>query len=213
MIENITRIENRAKFEELARNITRPGTDIDGLLEALESGGFFDAPQTERAHRSYDGGLCEHALCRYDEMKKICSESAYQGVSDDSILITALFADLGKMDYFDKTVRNKKVYSETGKKSDEMGKFDWVAEPGYTVRDPALRFIFGTLGQNSERILSEFVPLSNEESAAIINLHADYENPGLNLATIYMNYPIAVFLNVADKLASFVDTREDIIPF
>ena len=213
MIENITRIENRAKFEERARSITRPGTDIDGLLEALESGGFFEAPQTERAHRSYDGGLCEHALCRYEEMKRICSSSYYQGVSDDSILITSLFADLGKMDYFDKTIKNKKVYSDTGKKSDELGKFDWVSEPGYTVRDPALRFVFGTLGQNSERILSEFVPLSNEESAAIINLHADYENPGLNLATIYMSYPIAVFLNVADKLASFVDTREDIIPF
>ena len=83
-----------------------------------------------------------------------------------------------------------------------MGKFDWVAEPGYTVRDPALRFVFGTLGQNSERILSEFVPLSNEESAAIINLHADYENPGLNLATIYMNYPFPVSLNVSTNSAS-----------
>ena len=55
MIENITRIENRARFEELARTITRPGTDIDGLLEAMENGGFFEAPQTEKAFRSYDG--------------------------------------------------------------------------------------------------------------------------------------------------------------
>ena len=204
---------NKERFISIAKEIDRPGADVDGLLAYLEETDFFDAPMTSNSFRNYAGGLCEQAVSRTDTLFTIYKNSLYDNIEENSLRIAGLFSDLGKINYFEKTVRNKKVYSPTGKKADEIGNFDWVAEPSYAIKDPQERFIFGTLGQNSERILTEFIPLSDEASSAIINLHADYENPNLNMASIYLKYPLAVFLNAADKIASFINTREDILPF
>lgn len=219
MISKEDRIENKRRFLELLRGINRPGADLDGLISELERGDFFTAPLTERAYRNYEGGLCEHALCRHSRMESLVNESSSVAISRTSELIVSLLADLGRMNYFEKTSRNKKVYSESGKKFDELGKFDWVAESGFTVKDPSERYIFGTMGQNSERLVSQFIPLTDEESASIIHLHANYENPSLNCASVYMKFPLAVLLNSADSLASFIDTKkeevdeDDTIPF
>lgn len=221
LISKEDRIENKRRFLELLRGINRPGADLEGLISELERGDFFTAPLTERAYRNYDGGLCEQALCRHYHMELLAKESSTSvDISRTSELIVSLLADLGRMNYFEKTSRNKKVYSESGKKFDELGKFDWVAESGFTVKDPSERYIFGTMGQNSERLVSQFIPLTDEESASIIHLHANYENPSLNCANIYMKFPLAVLLNSADLLASFIDTKkieevdeDDTIPF
>ena len=213
MILSSVKEENKERFLSLVRKIDRDGTDIVGLISFLEESDFFDAPLTERAQRNYSGGLCEQALNRYDEMTKLLSTNEYDGISEESALIVSLFADFGRTNYFEKTSRNKKYYSPEGKKQDELGKFDWVAEVSYTLRDPSKRFIFGTLGQNSERMLSKYIPLTDEESASIIHLHASYENPNINMASIYISYPLSVFLEVADKISCFVNTKIEYLPF
>ena len=213
MISEEVRIENKERFINLVNKITRPGADLSGLLQMLEKSDFFDAPATTNSFRNYKGGLCEHALIRYANLKKLCEQSAYDKITQDSILITSLFADFGKINYFEPTIKNKKVYHPSGKKSDELGTYDWVSEEGYTVKDPSTRYIFGTLGQNAERIITEYIPLTTEESAAIIHLHDDYENPNFNLASVYFAFPLAVLLNCTDKITSFIDSREDALPF
>lgn len=204
---------NKLKFEELVRQIDRSGAEIEKLLDFLNRGDFFKAPATATSFRNYEGGLCEQAISRYYTMKKIVENSSYLNISNTSILITSLFADLGKIDYYEATFRNKKEYSSTGTRSDDLGRFDWVTERGWGIKDHSQRFIFGTLGQNADRIITDFIPLTLEESAAIVNLHADFENSNFNLTPIYTKYPLAVFLNAADKIASFVDSREDAVPF
>lgn len=213
MIDETLRQENKEKFLSLVNEIKRPGADLSGLNYMLENSDFFNAPATANSFRNYRGGLCEHALTRYINLKKLCKQSAYDKITQDSILITSLFTDFGKINYFEPTVRNKKVYHPSGKKSDELGTYDWVSEEGYTVKDPSTRYIFGTLGQNAERIITEYIPLTTEESAAIIHLHDDYENPNFNLASVYFAFPLAVLLNCADKITSFIDSREDALPF
>lgn len=213
MISEEVRIENKERFINLVNKITRPGADLSGLLQMLEKSDFFDAPATTNSFRNYKGGLCEQALTRNINLNKLCEQSAYNKITQDSILITSLFADFGKIKYFEPTIKNKKVYHPSGKKSDELGNYDWVPEEGYTVKDPSTRFIFGTLGQNAERIITEYIPLTTEESAAIIHLHDDYENPNFNLASVYFAYPLAVLLNCADKITAFIDSREDALPF
>ena len=213
MISEEVRLENKERFIKLVNTITRPGADLPGLLKMLEKSDFFDAPATANSFRNYKGGLCEQALTRNINLNKLCEQSAYDKITQDSILITSLFTDFGKINYFEPTVKNKKVYHPSGKKLDELGTYDWVSEEGYTVKDPSTRYIFGTLGQNAERIITEYIPLTTEESAAIIHLHDDYENPNFNLASVYFAFPLAVLLNCADKITSFIDSREDALPF
>lgn len=205
--------DNKKRFIELLHEISRPDVDIEGLIASLEKGDFFTAPVTTNSFRNYRGGLCEHSLCRYQELCKIVGACSVPPVEKDSILIAGLLADLGKMNYFEPSVMNRKVYSPTGKKQDEVGNFDWIAEMGWKIKDPRERFIFGSLGQNAERYITEYLPLTQEESAAIIHLHDDYENPNFNLASLYLTYPLAVLLNCADKIAAFLTTREDVLPF
>lgn len=205
--------KNKEEYIKKVRGISREGTDIEGLILMLEQSDFFNAPATANAYRAYDGGLCEQALDRALELDRICSYSSYAPVSADSRAIVALFADLGEINYFEPYSINKKVYKPTGSKSDALGNFDWESEKGWKVRDPQNRFLFGTLGQNAERILTNYIPLTTEESAAIIHLHGERENPNFNLSGIYFTYPLSVLLNAADKFAAFINTREDAIPF
>lgn len=205
--------KNKEAYLTKVRMIQREGADIEGLISYLERTDFFTAPATANAFRAYEGGLCEQALDRLIELDHICDSSSYTSVSQDSKLIVALFTDFGKIDYFETTAINKKVYTPEGLKSDELGRFNWVSERGYKVKNPEDRFIFGTLGQNAERIITGFIPLTTEESAAIIHLHSTYENPNFNLASVYFNYPLAVLLNAADNFAAFINTRDDAVPF
>lgn len=208
MIDSVTKSGNKSKFIDLLLEVKRRGADVGGLVSKLQESDFFTAPATAKLIRSYRGGLCEQALARYDALINICEAIGNTDYSKDTLILVALLADLGKINYFERSIRNKKVYSDNGKKYDEMGNFDWVAEETWVVKETSDRFVYGSLGQNAERTISEFIPLSDEEASAIINLHADYENPNLNITAIYQRYPLAVLLNAADRIASFVTSKE-----
>lgn len=200
---NITpeiREQNKQEFLSLVSQIQRDG--ISDLINFLEKSDFFTAPASTKMYRAEEGGLCAHALARYNIMKNLISANDWFIVKD-SLLITSLLADLNKVNYFEPVCINKKVYSEDGKKMDELGHFDWVSEWGWKVKDPETRFIFGTSGQNSERIITNYIPLKDEESAAIIHLGVTFENPTFNYANIYKKYGLACVLAAADSLATF----------
>ncbi len=194
------REQNKQEFLSLVNQIQRDG--ISDLINFLEKSDFFTAPASTKMYRAEEGGLCAHALARYKVMKNLIAANDWF-VENNSFLITSLLADLNKINYFEPTCINKKVYSEGGKKMDELGHFDWVSEWGWKVKDPEQRFIFGTSGQNSERIITNYIPLKDEESAAIITLGVSFENPTFNYANIYKKYGLACVLAAADSLATF----------
>ena len=135
---NITpeiREQNKQEFLSLVNQIQRDG--ISDLINFLEKSDFFTAPASIKMYRAEEGGLCAHALARYKVMKNLIAANDWL-VENDSFLITSLLADLNKVNYFEPTCGNKKVYSEGGKKMDELGHFDWVSEWGWKVRDPEL---------------------------------------------------------------------------
>ena len=113
------------------------------------------------------------------------------------------------MNYYEKYAKNVKVYSETGKKSDELGKFDWVTQMAWKKRDPENRFVYGHHGQNSEYIANSYIPLTLEESAAITNhMGNDDEYHAYDSTFIYNRYPLAVLLHSADFLSAYIiETR------
>lgn len=210
-------LENKKRFLNIVKGISREGVNMDRLIAQLEGSDFFEAPASAIYHNAFKGGLCAHSLNVYDTLVSMC-EAVYPDVydeneqfvskgspySDDTLKIVALFHDFDKMNKYERTVQNKKVYSETGSKYDEMGKYDWVSVPGYKRKDAKDTFVLGTHGENSVYMTETFIPLSAEEHAAIQAHHSVYDNPKLDTTAIYSRYHLACLLHVADLTSTMV---------
>ena len=216
--------ENKTEFLELIQSITRENSQISELVDFLEKSDFFFAPASTRYHGAFKGGLCQHSLNVYNMLWKFIEdifpsepvrdeEGTVTGVkrtapwSEDSIKIVALCHDFDKIGLYEPTSFNKKFYSEQGSRTDECGRYDWVSIPGYAVKDVESRYIFGTHGENSNNLVSFFIPLSDEESCAIINHHSKYDNPNLDITAIYNRYNLACLLHLADMAATYILER------
>ena len=207
---------NKQRFLDLVNGIERPGVDKERLMDKLLNSDFFEAPASAIYHNAFMGGLCAHSLNVYDSLEKLCrafytkydENGECMGYacpySEDTIRIVALFHDFDKMNKYEKTVRNKKVYSPTGSKYDEMGKFDWQAVAGYTRKEDKDIFTVGTHGENSVYMTETFIPLSVEEHCAILNHHSVYDNPKLSVTGIYSKYHLACLLHLADMISTYL---------
>ena len=119
--------------------------------------------------------------------------------------------DIGKAGCYEEYYQNKKVYSNFGSKSDELGKFDWFSVKAYKYKDSKDRMCFGSHGQESEYLARCFIPLTMEESCAIIhhmgNLDSDASSVEY-LLDIYARHPLAAILHSADFIASYLTKSE-----
>lgn len=199
---------NKKRFLSLINSITREGVDKERLVAQLTGSDFFDAPASAIYHNSFRGGLCAHCLNVYDWICKMAEDAAevvgQPEYSEDTLKIVALFHDFDKMNKYEQSFRNVKVYSPTGSKYDEMGKFDWQSVPGYKRKEDADVFTIGTHGENSVYMTETFIPLSTEEHCAILNHHSVYDNPKLNTTGIYSKYHLACLLHLADMAATYI---------
>ena len=214
MITEQKRLENKKIFINYVRRISRGGANIEGLINKLENSDFFEAPASTQYHGSYRGGLVEHCLNVYSNLeslvedKGITDENYEGGISKDSILIVGLFHDISKMNYYEPYSKNVKVYKENGSKSDEVGRFDWETVPCFRTREN--RFLYGSHEQTAEFIIRHYIPLTVEESVAILNHMGgmSYDSTKLELAPFYNEYPLLTLLHCADMISTYVDERE-----
>lgn len=206
---------NKGKFIKLLRSIQRENSAIEELIDKLENSDFFTAPASTQYHSSFEGGLCQHSLNVFDQLvklvdaeypatvvdagsEKITLENKSCPISMDSILIVSLLHDISKMNFYETSYRNAK---------DEAG--NWVKVPFIKTREAKDRFLYSTHGVNSEYMVGRFIPLSLEESVAIIN-HMGGKEAGApqfdgNLTEIFNRYPLALLLHCADMIATFKD--------
>lgn len=230
---------NKEDFINILTNAlsNRPGSKIEELVKKLEASDFFVAPASTKYHASYRGGLVDHSLNVYYNMMSLARNkhllSVYEDVpvtlSDDngntvnstikkrvegvieanSIAIVALLHDFSKMNYYKIDYKNKKVYCESGSKHDNGGNFDWVVEQSYTTIPSEERFIYGSHEETSEFMARQFVPLTYEESTAILHHHYSMSFDSIKdsaiVANIYERYPIAALLHVADVISASID--------
>lgn len=213
MLDAIKLEDNKQRFITLLRTISREHARIEDLIARLETSDFFTAPGSTRYHAVYSGGLCQHSLNVYDNLKELVTLKGLDNIiSTDSILICGLLHDFSKMNLYKPTVKNEKVYFEGGTKHDSCGNFDWVAKPGWKVASDDERFIFGNHEETSEFMIRTYIPLSYEESAAILNHHGgvgwDSVQGGL-ASKVMAKYPLAALLHIADMISTFIDEKNE----
>lgn len=182
----------KERFLELCSNIRREGTD--GLMSWLEKSDFYIAPTSTRFHGNYPGGLLQHSLNVYDELKRILQAYPEINVSEETAVIVSLFHDLCKVNFYTTEKRNRK--NEDGK---------WESYDAYAVKE---KFCFGGHGSKSVFIVQSFIKLTPEEAAAI-NCHMSSWDGNQNVGSAYAQFPLAWVLHVADEAAGyFRETRK-----
>ena len=162
------------EFEKLLRDTHREG--IESLIDYIRKSDFYTAPASTRFHSCHEGGLLEHSMnvyrCLKDKKNLLIWSEAFKDLSDDSLAITALLHDLCKTNFYVVEMKNKKVYSDHGKKSDSNGRFDWEAVPGYTIED---KFPYGH-GEKSVMMIEQFIKLKPVERY-MIRWHMGFTEP------------------------------------
>ena len=131
-------LDNKERFLTLCKSIERPG--IFDLLDWLEESDFYTAPASTRFHGSYPGGLLEHSLNVYDELKRLLAAYPEIEASEESIAIISLFHDLSRVMPFEEV---REAFAE--------------AHDGYIPSD-ALFFLNPDIDKSKlERLLSKYL--------------------------------------------------------
>ena len=215
----------------------REGCDSEALFRKLEGSDFFVAPASTRYHGAYKGGLVDHCLNVYYNAMSIAKSKHLLAIHEDipvvdengnptgefrdaiiegeieadSIAIVCLLHDFSKMNYYKIDYRNKKVYCESGSKHDNNGRFDWVTVPSYITAPQEERFLYGSHEETAEFMIRQFIPLTYQESTAILHHHFSLSFDSIKdvgvVSNIYNRYSIAILLHLADSLATYIDER------
>lgn len=180
-------MDNKERFLSLCREVKREG--MDELLKWLETTDFFSAPASTKYHGSYAGGLLEHSLNVYDEMKRLLNAYPEVKVSEESIIICTLFHDLCKADFY--AVEKKSRKTEDGQ---------WEKYDAYVVKE---KLCFGGHGSKSMFLVGHFISLSSEEAVAI-NCHMASWDGNTDVGNAFEQFPFAWLLHVADESATYI---------
>lgn len=196
-------LDRKLFIETYRQTITREGADnlLEWICDANASD-FFTAPASTKFHMAKKGGLCRHSLNVYRRLKdRVESERTrdpdlLEGITDETIAITALLHDLCKVNLYRVELRNVK--------KDGV----WEQVPYYAIDDT---LPYGH-GEKSVYMISGFMRLTREEAMAI-NWHmggfdARVKGGDYSLSNAFNRHPFAVLAHLADIEASYLDERE-----
>ena len=200
---------NIDRFESLLSNVKREG--MPALMAFIRKSDFYTAPASTRFHSCHEGGLLEHSLNVYDCLMKKLENPTWaevlSQVEPDSIVIAALLHDLCKCYYYAVEMKNKKVYSETGSKVDNGGRYDWQLVPGYTTDD---KIPYGH-GEKSVMMIEEYIKLKPVERYAI-RWHMGFTEPKESWNTLgaaMKKHPLILAIHEADIEATYLLEKEE----
>lgn len=133
------------------KNTKRMG--IDELIEAMEDGGFFEAPCSGQHHLAEPEGLMKHSWNVLEYARKL-NEAWGRLIPDDSLVLVCLLHDLGKMGDHGKSNYVENILKD-GKQSKSK---PYVTNPDLVYIDHEIR---------SVTIAERYIFLSEEEEQAI----------------------------------------------
>ena len=180
---------DKTYFLDLCRSqIHRDG--LDDLLSWLERSDFFEAPASTKYHGSHPGGLLQHSLNVYSQLKRLLAAYPEVSCSEETAAIASLFHDLCKVNMYVSEKRNRK---------NEQGQ--WEQYDAYTIKE---KFCFGSHGSKSVFLVQQFIKLTPEEVVAI-NCHMGAFGGDQHVGNSFEQYPLAWLLHVADGMATYLD--------
>ena len=152
----------KKEFYDLIFSIERDG--IDELLDYLEKDtDFYIAPSSSKYHGAYKGGLIEHSLSVYKNLKQL-SNVYKTNLEDENIIIITLLHDLCKTNFYIQAVKNVKRKNDKGEFIiTEKGKNIWDEEIYYDFND----YLPLGHGEKSVIIAQKFISLTNLEIMCI----------------------------------------------
>lgn len=178
-------------FMSLINEIESPEIRVP-LLKLMDDMGerIFEAPASHNLsyHNCCVGGLAEHSLRVYNNLKTLVREFGKgEGITHDSIVLVALFHDLGKVGSKDEPYY---IPEDNDWQRDERG--------AHYKHNPKLEFLGGA--QRSIRVLTEYgVPLTEAEYKAIL-VHDGQYIPE-NKPYAHKEGMLGMFLHQADFIA------------
>ena len=197
-------MDNIERFEELLTATGREG--VAELLSFIRKSDFYTAPASTRFHSCHGGGLLEHTLlvfdCLIEKTKSGVWKKALDEIDTGSLAIAALLHDICKTYFYCTEYRNKKVYSDSGSKSDSNGRFDWESVPSYMVND---KMPLGH-GDKSIIMISKYIELTKSEMYAI-RWHMGFSEPKESwnaLSSSIRMHPLVLALHEADLEATYL---------
>ena len=168
------------------------GEEGNELITFLVNSDFFEAPYSTKYQFNYEGGLAEYSLKVYEELTFLVDSHQIKEISERDCVVVGLLHSMYKINYYEQCANNVKWYNPDGKKFDEFGKFDWVSEIGYKVKEIQQRCVFGGEGFNSYMLASKFIGLTDAQIVSIVNHKSNNENG--ELYQILRDYPLLALL-------------------
>lgn len=198
VISQDIREQNKTEIITLLHSITREGAHIDELIDRLCSSDFFYAPASTMYHGAYPGGLADHCLCVYHNLVSLVNSKHLDGIPKESLIVVALLHDLDKINKYT-------TYKKNIPPSEENP--NWHKEDFYKTVDESSRFIYGNHEQNSEYLARQFIPLTQEESIAILHHMGgmSFDSAKDNIGVVFNKYSLALLLWVADMMSAYID--------
>lgn len=168
-------------------------TGIIELIDAMEEGGFFEAPCSSDKHLCREGGLAEHSLNVVYKMMEI--DKAFKAdLPWDSVILCGLLHDLGKMGD-----HGKANYVPNVLKSGTVS----AAKPFITNKE--LLYIPHEI--RSVAIAERYIELSEKEEFAILYHNALYSD--LKYSYAGKETPLSMILHFSDLWVSRVTEVKD----
>lgn len=191
----------KAKIIELLKSTNRKG--MDGLIAYMEDNGFFTAPCSTQHHLCKEGGLAEHSLNVLKKMNSV-NDRLLSPEELDSVIITALLHDLGKMGQYGKQnyVPNMTKGRST-KANPDPEPMQSVSKPYKT--NPDLMYVDHEV--RSVIIAQQFIELTEEEQQAILWHNGLYGTFKYQIQG--KEFPLYLLLHFADMWVSRVTEKED----
>ena len=175
-------------------NVKRDGAEE--FLKWLESTDFFTAPASTKFHGNYEGGLVEHSLNVYENLKVLATKyDSLVTLQPETIAICGLLHDVCKVLFYKKGSRNVKN-EDTGK---------WEKVEVFIIDDQA------PLGhaEKSVILIQSKMKLSLEECVAIRS-HMGGWDAAVRGNDYYMNtasdkFKLVTMLQIADMEATLIE--------
>jgi hypothetical protein len=162
------------------RSLSRRGRILEFKSFLEKETNWLAAPVFKRAHMDVEHGLLMHSVGVTENALRIKGLIA-SDITDESVIVAALFHDVGKLDY-------------PGKPSGLPGD----NEPPRRGRHHAMRSLY---------LVSRFIPLTGEEAQAIVAHDGVYpvNGGGVNLEYFNKECRLQMIVHFADKWTAAVD--------